>query len=111
MKQDIARHIRETFPVPIDDSDLASLLADFMFSFTACADELRALPATPDYLAVRRVTHTIKGFAENVGATDLSDLSSALNAAAKAADPAACAEYVSEILALHDRYLQEPDLP
>ena len=32
MKQDIVRHLRETFPVPLSDDDLAALLADFMAS-------------------------------------------------------------------------------
>lgn len=111
MKQDIVRHLRETFPVQLSDEDLAALLADFMASFSACADALRSLPSPTDFLAIRRVTHTIKGFSENVGANDLSTLSSALNAAAKATDSALCAVYIAEILALHGRYLQEPDSP
>lgn len=111
MKQDIVRHLRETFPVPLSDDDLAALLADFMASFSACADSLRSLPSPTDFLAIRRVTHTLKGFSENVGATDLSSLATALNTAAKATDSSVCSVYIAEILALYERYLQEADSP
>ena len=105
MKADLERNLRETLPVPLTDEEVHEILSTFMDSFTKCADELRGISDGTDFEAIRRITHSLKGFSANIGAHDLHALALTLNAAAHAADPAACASHIREILLLHARYL------
>ena len=104
MKADLERALRDTLPVPLSDEEVHEILSTFMDSFTECADQLRGLTDGTDFLSIRRITHALKGFASNVGAHDLNALAVTLNAAAHAADSAACAGHIREILLLHARY-------
>ena len=104
MKADLERNLRETLPVPLTDEEVHEILSSFMDSFTDCANELRGLTDGTDFTSIRRITHALKGFASNVGAHDLNALAVTLNAAAHAADSAACAGHIREILLLHARY-------
>ena len=105
MKAELERNLRETLPIPLTDEEVHDILSTFMDSFTECADELRGLSDGTDFISIRRITHSLKGFAANVGAHDLHALALTLNAAAHAADSAACAGHIREILLLHARYL------
>ena len=107
MKADLERALRDTLPVPLSDEEVHEILSTFMDSFTECANQLRGLTDGTDFLAIRRITHALKGFSSNVGAHDLNALALALNAAAHAADPAACASHIRDILELHARYLAD----
>ena len=60
--------------------------------------------AAPDWMEIRRITHTIKGYADGVGADDLRALSDALNAAAHAEDAAGCRAGAQAIIDLRARY-------
>ena len=107
MKKDIVRYIRQNFPVPMSDGEVAQIVGSFMDSFDTCVAQLRAVSDGSDFPAIRRVTHTIKGFAATVGANDLAALANGLNEAARDADAAACAVIVGDILKLHSLYLAE----
>ena len=105
MKAEIVSHLRDV--LGLDEADIPAIYESFLGTLTECADKLRGSLDPPDYLTIRAATHTIIGFARNVGAMDLGDAATALNAAAHAADAAACSVGVSEILALRDRYVAE----
>ena len=107
MKSILEQHLRESLPVPLSDEEVSEIISAFMQEFKSCCDELRTLQAGTDFLAIRRITHAIKGFSANVGARDLHDLALSLNAAAHAEDSAACASHIREILDLHARYVAD----
>lgn len=104
MRSDLERNLRERLPVPLTDEEVQEILTAFMASFSGCADELRSLADGTDFIAIRRVTHALKGFSSNVGAHDLNSLALALNAAAHAGDSVACSSHIRDILALYARY-------
>lgn len=101
----LARHLRDTIPVPLSDEEVEEILSSFMAEFQACCNELETLRDGTDFASIRRITHSIKGFSGNVGAKDLLSLALALNSAAHAADAPLCAERIRDILRLHDTYL------
>ena len=107
MIADVRAHLQTTLGLP------AEMLGEFVDSFMASFDESAAAlkpfadDAAPDWLEIRRVTHTIKGYSDGVGAADLRALSDALNAAAHAEDAAACRAGARAILDLHARYRAE----
>ena len=104
MRSEHERRLRETLPIPLEDEEVAEILSAFMVSFDEAAAELRAVADGTDFTTIRRVTHSLKGFSSNVGARELHALALSLNSAAHAADSAACAAFIREILALHEQY-------
>ena len=80
------------------------MAAGFLRTFGECAERLRRHEAKPDFQAVRDVTHDLNGFAANSGATDLADLTLALNACAKAGNAEATSAAIRRLLALYDNY-------
>ena len=107
MKEEIRNYLRASFPVPLEDAELAEIVDAFGVSFRSAADELRAMPPS-DFGGIRRVTHAIKGFASNVGVDALSSAAAALNASAHAEDSAACALGIRDIVAMYDAFAAEP---
>ena len=107
MLNDVKDHFRAELGLP--DELLGEFVDTFLLSFDNSAAELRAILAAPevDFLAVRRATHTITGFAQTSGAADLLEAALALNASAHAADAAACRDGSRAILDLHARYRAE----
>ena len=109
MNENIVHHLRDV--LELEPEEIPSLYQTFLRSFGECAGRLRAAVAAPDYVAIRAATHTLMGFARNIGANDLGDAALALNRAAHAADPAACALGVREIEELLQRYQAEAPAP
>ena len=105
MNEKIVRHLRDD--LGLDEADIPAIYASFLGTLEECANNLRAAANPPDYTAIRAATHTIIGFSRNVGAIDLGDAATALNAAAHAADAAACACGISESCELCDQYRSE----
>ena len=108
MSPKLEQNLRDSLPVPLTDEEVHEILTTFLDEFQSCCDELRALRDDgTDFTSIRRITHTIKGFAANVGAHDLYDLGIALNQAAHAADTPACQRLIGDILHLNDTYHAE----
>ncbi len=107
MLDDVKNHFRTELGLP--DELIGEFVDAFLDSFDNTAAELRDILAASevDFLAVRRATHTIKGFAQTSGARDLEEAALALNASAHAADAAACRDGARTILDLHARYRAE----
>ena len=104
MIDDVKNHFRTELGLP--DDMLADFVETFLVSLDACVADLQAIQAAPemDFMAVRRVTHTLRGLAETSGATDLVKRSLALNASAHAADAESCRCGVQDILGLCAQY-------
>ena len=107
MLNDVKDYFRAELGLP--DEMIGEFVDSFLVSFDNSAADLRAILDAPevDFLAVRRATHTMKGFAQTSGASDLLEASLALNASAHAADAAACRAGAQSILDLHARYRTE----
>ena len=107
MLNDVKDYFRAELGLP--DEMIGEFIDTFLLSFDNSAAELRAILDAPevDFLAVRRATHTIKGFAQTSGAADLLEAALALNASAHAADAAACRDGAQAILDLHAHYRAE----
>ncbi len=105
MKEDVVRHLREA--VGLAPEEIPALYASFLRTLDGCLDTLRAAGDPPSFTAVRAATHAMMGFARNVGAADLGDAALALNAAAHAADAAACRCGIREIESLCAAYRDE----
>ena len=104
MLSDVKKFLAESLDLP--EELLPEFVDSFLESFDMSADNLRpyAEGAAPDWLDIRRITHTIKGFAQGAGAEDLLALSNRLNAAAHAEDAEACHAGARAILDLHAQY-------
>ena len=101
MKQDVLDFFTQELGLAPDD--VGPLYETFVESFGAVARDLRA--ASPsDEMELRRVTHAIIGFSQNVGAQDLFEAAKALNTAAKAGDVPSCEVWKARILDLYDEY-------
>ena len=101
MKQDVFDFFRND--LGLGEEDAMPLYESFMESFRETADELRV--ASPgDETTLRRITHSIIGFSQNVGALDLFESAKTLNAAAKAGDVQGGRDGIARILALYDEY-------
>ena len=107
MLNDVKRHFQETLGLP--EEMLGEFIDSFLLSFGRSAADLEpfAGDAAPDWMEIRRITHTIKGFAQGVGADDLLSLSNALNAAAHAQDAESCRQGARAIRALYAAYEAE----
>ena len=108
MLTDVKNHLMTTLGLPEE------MLGEFVDSFMASFDESAAAlqpfadgSAAPDWMEIRRITHTIKGYADGVGAADLRALSKTLNAAAHAEDAAGCRTGAQAIVDLRARYAAE----
>lgn len=102
MKQDVLDYLHND--LGLGDADAMPLYEAFLDSFKETTDDLRATEPS-DFEGIRRVTHAIIGFSQNLGAHDLFLAAKALNASAHAADVAACEAGAAAILALHEAYL------
>ena len=103
MKQNIIDYLTSELGLPVEA--VPEFYDTFLNSLAECLGQLREADGpTPDYLAIRRATHTIKGFARNVGANDLGDAAVALNAAAHAADAPACSLGIRDIESMYIAY-------
>ena len=107
MIADVKNHLMASLGLP--EEMLGEFVDSFMSSFDETAEKLKpfAEGAAPDWMEIRRITHTVKGYSDGVGATDLRALSDALNAAAHAQDAAACRSGAQAIRDLHARYAAE----
>lgn len=101
MKKDVYEFFLNDLGLGMEDAD--PLYQTFLESFGEIASELRQT-RPDDEMALRRITHSIIGFSQNVGANDLFEAAMRLNAAAKAGDVPACSSGAEEILALYDAY-------
>ena len=101
MKQDVYDFFSRELGLGADE--IGPLYETFVDSFSEVAGELRGTQPT-DEAGLRRITHAIIGFSQNVGALDLFEAAKTLNAAAKAGDAAACQAGMARILALYDDY-------
>ena len=108
MISDVKQYLQSTLGLP--EELLGEFVDSFMGSFDKTAEELKPFAdgAAPDWMEIRRITHTVKGYSDGVGAADLRALSDALNAAAHAEDAAACRSGAQAILDLRARYAAEP---
>lgn len=105
MIADVKQHLTSALGLP--EELLGEFVDSFMASFAASAEALKpfAEGSAPDWMEIRRITHTIKGYSDGVGATDLRALSDALNAAAHAQDADGCrrgAAAIRELFAAYD---------
>ena len=105
MKQDIATYLVNE--LGLSEEDVPELYESFIDSFADCVKDIRALSSFSDFMEIRRITHTLIGFSQNVGATDLYEVSRALNSCAHAEDPAACEKAAQDIIDLYDRFIAE----
>ena len=107
MLSDVKNHLMASRGLPEE------MLGEFVDSFLASFDESAAAlkpfaeGAAPDWMEIRRITHTINGYADGVGAADLRALSQTLNAAAHAEDAAGCRTGAQAIIDLRARYAAE----
>lgn len=104
MRAKLEQRLRDLLPIPLSADEVSEILSAFQTSFDECAADLQGLADGTDFAAIRRVTHTIRGFAANVGADDLQSLALALNRAAHETDSAACSRLIQAILDLHAQY-------
>ncbi len=103
MKSNVVKHFLEV--LHLTPEEVPELYGTFLRTLGESLVQLHAADGPqPDYLAIRRATHTLMGFAKNVGATDLGDAALALTAAAHAADAAACSLGIQDIQTLSDAY-------
>ena len=107
MISDVKQYLATSLGLP--EEMLGEFVDSFMGSFDKTAEELKpfAEGAAPDWLEIRRITHTINGYADGVGAADLRALSKTLNAAAHAEDAAGCRTGAQAIIDLRARYAAE----
>lgn len=105
MKQDIANYL--VSELGLSDSDVPELYESFLGSFADCVKDIHALSSFSDFMEIRRITHTLIGFSQNVGATDLFEASRALNLCAKAEDVPGCERAAQGIVDLYDKYMAE----
>ncbi len=104
MKQDVISYLKELFE--LSDAEVDEYLADFFTSLDECCEKLEQEKAAPNYHNIRIITHTLIGFCENMGASDITAKARILNAAAKADDAAGCRAAIKELLELHAQYHQ-----
>jgi len=102
MKENVVRHLRDG--LGLGPEEIADIYGVFLHTLSQCLDQLRAAGDPPDFLAVRAATHTLKGFARNVGAADLGDAALALNAAAHAGDAEACRCGIRDVESICNEY-------
>ncbi len=105
MKQDIANYL--VSELGLSEADVPELYESFLSSYAECIKDIRALSSFSNFMEIRRITHTLIGFSQNVGATDLFEVSRALNSCAHAEDPAACEKAAQAIVDLYDKYMAE----
>ena len=105
MKQDITNYL--VSELGLDEADVPELYESFIGSFAECVNDIRALKSFSDFMEIRRITHTLIGFSQNVGATDLYEASRELNLRAKAEDPAGCELAAQGVIDLYGKYLAE----
>ena len=107
MKQNVVDHFLTA--LHLTPEEVPGLYATFIRALGECLDQLRAADGNPpDFLAIRRATHTLLGFARNVGAIDLGDAALALNAAAHTSDAAACSLGIRDIESIYSKYRDDP---
>lgn len=102
MKKEMVEHLQQT--LELSAAEAQEFLGDFFISLDECCQALRCLQAGDDFVGIRRVTHTLLGFCENMGAFDLADAARILNTMAKSGDGAACRQGIVVILDLTDAY-------
>lgn len=102
MKQDVLNYLYKD--LGLGDDEALPLYDAFLESFSKTVNDLRATDPS-DFMGIRRVTHAMIGFSQNLGAHDLFDVAKSLNASAHACDVAACESRAAAILALYDAYL------
>lgn len=102
MKQDVFDYLRND--LGLDEGDAAPLYEAFVESFNQTVGDLRATDPS-DFDGIRRVTHAIIGFSQNLGAKDLFEAAKTLNASAHACNTASCEKGIAAIFALHDAYM------
>ena len=105
MKKDVINYLVDSLGLSGDE--LPEFYDTFIASFDECAQELSGLTSFTDFMGIRRITHTLIGFSQNVGAMDLFEAARTLNAAAKAEDPPACEAATRALLQLHAAYKAE----
>lgn len=105
MKAEIVAHLKSAFG--LSDAEVPEFLDSFIDSFRPCAEELRGMRDAPAETGIRRVTHTLYGFSQNIGAMDLYEAAVRLNTAAKAQDEAGCKAGIDEVLDLYEKYKAE----
>ena len=105
MKQDIANYL--VSELGLSEADVPDLYESFLGSYAECVKDIRALSSFSDFMEIRRITHTLIGFSQNVGATDLYEASRALNLCAKAEDVPGCERAAQGVIDLYNRYMAE----
>ena len=105
MKQDIANYL--VSELGLGEADVSELYESFLGSFAECVNDIHALKSFSDFMEIRRITHTLIGFSQNVGASDLYEASRELNRCAKAEDSAGCERAAQGIISLYGKYLAE----
>ncbi len=104
MKKDVFDFF--TGELGLGQEDAQSLYDTFMSSFGEVVADLRkASPA--DEMELRRITHSVIGFSQNVGALDLFEAARVLNACAKAHDVPGSEAGIARIIALYEAYARE----
>ena len=104
MKKDVLDFLRDE--LGLEPDEVGPLYESFMDSFVEIANELRSM-SRDDVPGLRRVTHSIIGFSQNVGAIDLYEAAKELNAAAKSDDLDARDAGMAKIAALYDAYARD----
>ena len=105
MKQDIANYLVNE--LGLTEEDVPDLYESFIGSYADCVKDIHALSNFSDFMEIRRITHTLIGFSQNVGATDLYEAARALNLCAKAEDAAGCATAAQAVIDLYGKYMAE----
>lgn len=99
----VRRHCAEAFGIT-DEEELSAMMGSFMRTFADCVERLRLQERAPDFMAVRDVTHDLRGFADNSGAFDLADLNLVLNTCARAGNAEATSAAIRRLLACYEAY-------
>lgn len=101
MKSDVINFLSSE--LGLEPEDAQPLYESFMEAFGEVVGELRET-RPDDEAGLRRITHNMMGFSQNVGALDLFEAAKVLNACAKAHDVPGAEASSARIIALHDAY-------
>lgn len=107
MKKDIIGHLKVI--LELEEEECGEFIDAFIQSFDECCQDLKPqvdMPV-PDYAKLRTITHTLKGFSENMGAFDLLEITNALNDAAKRMNAEDCHREIDNIFKLQQAYHDE----
>ena len=100
---EIKAYFKATFGFETEE-EVSSMYDAFLESLGECVRKLEAMGPEPDFMAVREVTHAVKGFAVASAMPELADINLLLNTCAKAGDANAVCAGIRRMRAVFDDY-------